>query len=232
MTIETSSLKWLLYTVLTVFRHKFNLNIYFFCCEFYFCPICYLKWFISVFCFKCFTIYPCFYFFWMFILCRKEDTTFHIRSKKILFHINQKPSNKCSGLYKIFEEFNNYLYMWKCEVITIKKGKIFNISLNIAHFPIILSQHHTYLYNMLCKSHGFLISYFGSGNIFKKCDFLEKFVLSFFFQHAIIEHYYTLSKSQKVKLVTLASNTVKFIIFLIVINLIHFFPELSIEILS
>ena len=67
---------------------------------------------------------------------------------------------------------------------------------------------------------------------FKKCDLLEKFVLSFFFEHVITEHYYTLSKSQKVKLVTLASNIVKFINFLIVISLIFFFPELSIEILS
>ena len=36
--------------------------------------------------------------------------------------------------YKTFEKFNNDLYLWKSEVTTIKKGKIFNISLNIAHF--------------------------------------------------------------------------------------------------
>ena len=41
---------------------------------------------------------------------------------------------------------------------------------------------HTYLYNTLCKSHDFLISCFESGNIFKKCNFLEKFILSIFFK--------------------------------------------------
>ena len=38
------------------------------------------------------------------------------------------------------------------------------------------------MYNTLCKSHGFLKSCVESGNIFQKCDFLENFILSFFFE--------------------------------------------------
>ena len=37
-------------------------------------------------------------------------------------------------VYKTFKEFNNNLYLWKNEITTIKKNKIFNISVSIAHF--------------------------------------------------------------------------------------------------
>ena len=47
--------------------------------------------------------------------------------------------------YKIFEEFNNDLYMWKGEVTTIKKGKMFNISLNIAYLSKQISCRMSYL---------------------------------------------------------------------------------------
>ena len=75
--------------------------------------------------------------------------------------------------HKIFEKFNNDLYLWKSEVATIKKGKIFNISLNIAHFSFFffLTEPHIYLYNTLCKSHGFFMSCFESGNISKNVTF-------------------------------------------------------------
>ena len=110
---------------------NFHLNN-FFRWELYFGSIYYLKWCINIYCFKYLTSYPCFYFLWMFMLCKKEATIFHIYGKKIL-HI--KPFDLSSGLfYRIFEKFNNDLHLWKSEV-TIKKGKIFNISLNIAHFP-------------------------------------------------------------------------------------------------
>ena len=39
--------------------------------------------------------------------------------------------------YKIFKKFNNDLYFHKSEARTIKKGKIFNISLNIAYFSFL-----------------------------------------------------------------------------------------------
>ena len=62
----------------------------------------------------------------------------------------------------------------KSEVTTIKKGKIFNNGLNIysLFFFFFLTEPHTYLYNMLCKS---------LDTFLKKCNFLEKFILSFFF---------------------------------------------------
>ena len=42
-------------------------------------------------------------------------------------------------VYKTFKEFNNNLYLWKNEITTIKKNKIFNISVSIAHFPQLFS---------------------------------------------------------------------------------------------
>ena len=33
-------------------------------------------------------------------------------------------------VYKTFKEFNNNLYLWKNEITTTKKNKIFNISVN------------------------------------------------------------------------------------------------------
>ena len=86
--------------------------------------------------------------------------------------------------YKIFEKFNNDLYLWKSEVATIKKGKIFNISFNIAHFSFLffLTEPHIYLYNTPCKSHGFFYVLLWIWKHFKKCDFLKNFILSFFFR--------------------------------------------------
>ena len=53
---------------------------------------------------------------------------------------------------------------------TLKKSKIFNISLNIAHFFFFFffKEPHTYLYNTFCKSHAFPVSCFESGNTFQK----------------------------------------------------------------
>ena len=42
-------------------------------------------------------------------------------------------------VYKTFKEFNNNLYLWKNEITTIKKNKIFNLSVNIAHFSELFS---------------------------------------------------------------------------------------------
>ena len=73
--------------------------------------------------------------------------------------------------YKILKKFND-LYFYKSEARTIKKGKIFNISLNIAYFSFLfLTEPHIYLYNTMCKSHGFLIACFESGNVSKKVTF-------------------------------------------------------------
>ena len=80
--------------------------------------------------------------------------------------------------YKIFEKFNDDLYLWKSEVIPIKKRKIFNNSLNIEHFSKkFLTEPYTYLYNTLHKSRDFLISSFESGNIFQKMWLLGKFTI-------------------------------------------------------
>ena len=69
----------------------------------------------------------------------------------------------------------------KNEVTTIKKGKIFNISLNISHLSFFFLQSLITTRKIQCKSHGFPIYYFESRNIFQKCDFLQKFSLSLIF---------------------------------------------------
>ena len=102
-----------------------------------------------IFCFKYFMSSRCFYFLWMFMLCKKEATTFHIYSNKILH---------------IFEEFNNDLNLWKSKVTTIKKGKIFNISLTFSKYFSYWSLYLLAQY-IICKSHDFLISCFESGHI-------------------------------------------------------------------
>ena len=100
------------------------------------------------------------------MLSEKEATIFHIYGNKIL-HI--KPSKLQAFFHKIFEEFNNDLYLSKSEVTTIKKCKIFNISLNIVNFwKMFLTEPHTYLYNTLCTSHDFCLSCFESGHISQK----------------------------------------------------------------
>ena len=102
-----------------------------------------------IFCFKYFMSSCCFYFLWMFMLCKKEAATFHIYSNKIL---------------QIFEEFNNDLYLWKSKVTTITKGKIFNISLNFSKYFSYRSLYLLAQYT-ICKSHDFLISCFESEHI-------------------------------------------------------------------
>ena len=156
---------------------NFLLNI-FFCWEIYFCSICYLEWCINTSCFKYITSYPCFYFLWMFMLCKKEATIFHIYGRKSFTksHLTKvQPS-----FYKIFEKFNDDLYLWKSEVTTINKGKIFNISLNM----------HIFLFFFLtkpCAIHFvtlmvFLYLALNLETCFKKCYFLQNFILSFLFE--------------------------------------------------
>ena len=73
------------------------------------------------------------------------------RSHNISHLQEENPSYKATWLkfrpflYKIFKEFKNDLYLWKSEVTTIKKDKIFDISLNIAHFWKKISYRASYL---------------------------------------------------------------------------------------
>ena len=55
-----------------------------------------------------------------------------------------------------------------------------------------LTEPHTCLYSTLCKSHDFLIS-FNLDTFFQKCDFLEKFISSFFLEQDLwsLGHCYT-----------------------------------------
>ena len=57
-----------------------------------------------------------------------------------------------------------------CERVRLQllRKAIYSILTSILHIfqKKFLTEPHTYLYNTLCKSHGFLISYFESGNIF------------------------------------------------------------------
>ena len=68
--------------------------------------------------------------------------------------------------------------MWRSEAITIKKGKIFNISLNIVHFFFLWSIIPTcaiHCVNLMV----FLYLALNLETFFKKC--LEKFIFSYFF---------------------------------------------------
>ena len=53
----------------------------------------------------------------------------------------------------MFEEFNKNLFLWKCEVTTIKKGKIFNVSHAMVHLSKKISYRSSYL---LVQYAGFL----------------------------------------------------------------------------
>ena len=82
----------------------------------------------------------------------------------------------------MFEEFNKDLYLRKSKATKIKKAKIFNTSHNIAHLSIfVLTEPHTNMYNILCKSHDFVIFCFNPGKkILKNVTFCKySFCLSF-----------------------------------------------------
>ena len=103
-------------------------------------------------------------------MVRKSFTQSHLTKVQAVF-------------YKVFEEFDNDHYFRKSEVTTIKKSKTFNISLNIAHFSIFFSYRASYLLvqdtvNLMV----FLYLALNLETFLKKSDFLEKFILSFFFE--------------------------------------------------
>ena len=88
----------------------------------------------------------------------------------------------------MFEEFNNDLYLRKSKATKIKKTKIFNTSHNIAHLSIfVLTEPHTYMYNILCKSHDLLYFALILEKKIKKCNFLQILILSFFFEQDLYE---------------------------------------------
>ena len=97
--------------------------------------------------------------------------------------------------YKIFEEFNNDLYLWRSEVTTIKKGKIFNISLLNMALPFLQSLIPT------CTIHWvnlmvFLYLALNLETYLKKCDFFGKihFVILFCtrsWMDAILQFYHS-----------------------------------------
>ena len=70
--------------------------------------------------------------------------------------------------YKTFEEFNNDSISEKVRLQQLRKAK-YSILASILHIfqKKYLKELYIYLFNTLCKSHSFLISYFESGNIFK-----------------------------------------------------------------
>ena len=90
--------------------------------------------------------------------------------------------------YKIFEDFNNDLCLWKSEVTTIKNGKIFIISLNIAHiwkkkfFQNLITTCTIHYVNLVIFLHLVL----NLDTFFKNFDFLEIFILSFFFEEDLL----------------------------------------------
>ena len=98
-------------------------------------------------------------------------------------HLRQeKPSH--IAIWQKFRSCNNDLYLWKGEVTTSRKVKIFNISLNVVHF----SKHFSYtvlylLVQYTVKSHDFLIYCFESGHFFQEMQLFGKihFVIFFFF---------------------------------------------------
>ena len=129
----------------------------------------------------------------VFIFCgclcyaRKKPQYFKFMLKLVKFKygkLNFRPSFR-------EEKFNNVLYLWKSEVTTIKKGKIFNISLNIAHFSIIF-----FLQSLVstCVIHCvnlmvFLYHALNLETYIENCDILENFILSFCFEEDLLYTY-------------------------------------------
>ena len=78
--------------------------------------------------------------------------------------------------YKIFEKLNSNLFVKKVRLEQSTKAK-YSILASILHIFVLffLTEPHIYLYNTMCKSHGFHISCFESGNIFLKMWLFGKF---------------------------------------------------------
>ena len=72
-----------------------------------------------------------------------------------------------------------------CEKVRLQQSRKakYSISASILHIfrKFSLTESHAYFYNTLCKSHGFLISYFESGSIIQKMRLFGKihFVILF-----------------------------------------------------
>ena len=86
-------------------------------------------------------------------------------------------------LYKIFEEINNYICLWKRRLQQLRKTKYSILAWTLHIFQnIFLTESHTYLYNALCKSHDFLICCFESWHIFEKMRIFWKITFVILFQ--------------------------------------------------
>ena len=89
------------------------------------------------------------------------------------------------------KSLRNLIMISICEKVKLQQARkakysilasILNIFQNFKSFQNL----HTYLYKTMCTSHGFLISCFELETFFKKCHFLEKFILSFFLEQDLV----------------------------------------------
>ena len=103
-------------------------------------------------------------------LCYARKSIFHIYGKKI-FHILSQ-----SSFTKFLRNLIVIFICEKSEVRTIAKAK-YSILASILHIFVLffLTEPHIYLYNTMCKSNGFLILCFESGNTFQKMWLFGKF---------------------------------------------------------
>ena len=85
----------------------------------------------------------------------------------------------------------------KNEVTTIKKGKIFNISLNISHLSFFSYRASYLLVKYSVNLMIFLYITLNLETFFQKCDFLQKFSLSLIFFFFFFEQDHLPLKSSK-----------------------------------
>ena len=103
--------------------------------------------------------------------------------------------------------------MWKAAVKTIKKGKIFNISIlaSTLHTKKEVLQSHIPTCTIHCKSHDFLISCFESGHIFQKMWLFGKinFVIPFWTKSITVKNVSAMNKKYLIldMLITLLKAT-------------------------
>ena len=149
---------------------KFHLNN-FFCWELHFCPICYLKWCISVYIVSNISQVILVFVYWGYLwgyLDKKEATIFHIYGQKIFSHkaiwLKFRPS--------FTKLLRNLIIIFICEKTRLQQlRKIkYSILASILHIfqNFFLAEPHTHLHNALCKSHDFLIFCFESWHTFQK----------------------------------------------------------------
>ena len=150
-----------------------------------------MKWCISVYIVSNISQVILVFVYWGYLwgyLDKKEATIFHIYGQKIFSHkaiwLKFRPS-----FTKLLRNLTIISICGKTRLQQLRKIK-YSILASVLHIfhNFFLAEPHTHLHNTLCKSHDFLVFCFESWHIVQYCDFLEKFILPFFFVPTRYKH--------------------------------------------